>query len=437
MAIQTGAIKFTGKLGDIVGYRIKRKHAIRSLPETVHQTPATKRAARDFGVISRQGKLIRKAIVPYLDMKYDGSLVNRLNRELLLAGKPRQKGPSNKQTWLQRASIAALDIHNNPSLPQGAVPENILHNHPSRQQRTAASLPQDGLTGMPTHTGQRAGIHQCLLGFAFNPHTGIDKLLTRPPVFSADGLLQLPAQLFRNTGRATHLQVRAIGVRINFTERRVVDMDEVSAVIDLQCPFNGLELSLSVPGKGRLFVVLQLQSCTICNKNVYPLRDRRYMAADIIAIAPSVAAAHQPAHRSSFTKHQMPVKRHKQNRQYNGSHGRQHYNNMDGLNDTDGLPPSQNAFPGMIIHCLPIHPNGNNFAARVYQPLSHPGAPSSRKAMPITQNSPGLPLLTPHFDINTPFFYLLSCNFNLFPSNFSSLFLPKFSFVPSKPSRFP
>lgn len=87
MAKQTGINTFTGKLGNLIGYRRNGQYFLRSMPETVRQTAATRHAARDFGIASGKGRLIRHAVLPYLDLPRDGSLVNRLNKALIAAGK--------------------------------------------------------------------------------------------------------------------------------------------------------------------------------------------------------------------------------------------------------------------------------------------------------------------------------------------------------------
>lgn len=87
MAKQTGIITFTGKMGNLIGYRRNGQYFLRSMPEAVRQTTATRHAARRFGLASSKGKLIRQAIVPLLNIPRDGSLVNRLNRALVSAGK--------------------------------------------------------------------------------------------------------------------------------------------------------------------------------------------------------------------------------------------------------------------------------------------------------------------------------------------------------------
>ncbi|WP_142686126.1 hypothetical protein [Chitinophaga polysaccharea] len=83
MAKQNGLFQFTGKLGNVIGYRRNGNYFVRSMPATVKQTSATRQASRNFGIASRKAKLIRKAIMPQLDINYDGSFVNRLNKTLI------------------------------------------------------------------------------------------------------------------------------------------------------------------------------------------------------------------------------------------------------------------------------------------------------------------------------------------------------------------
>ncbi len=90
MAKQTGLIQFTGKLGNVIGYRRNGAWCMRSLPEKVRQTTATRQASRNFGIASSKGKLIRQAIVPHLDIFPGGSMGNCLNKALIHAGKSLQ-----------------------------------------------------------------------------------------------------------------------------------------------------------------------------------------------------------------------------------------------------------------------------------------------------------------------------------------------------------
>ena len=131
MALQTGVFKFTGRLDNVIGYRRNGKYFFRSMPHKVRQTSATRRASRYFGIASRKGKLIRTALLPHLDMRYDGTLVNRLNKLFIQAGRnnfPDLKGfHFNRHTGMEKLFMAppifttngTLHIPAQELLPQG------------------------------------------------------------------------------------------------------------------------------------------------------------------------------------------------------------------------------------------------------------------------------------------------------------------------------
>jgi hypothetical protein len=81
MARQKGLIQFTGKLGNTIGYTINNKYFLRSATD-VQQTPASIRAAKDFGTASKAGKLIRHALDKYLLHIKESSTTNRLTKSL-------------------------------------------------------------------------------------------------------------------------------------------------------------------------------------------------------------------------------------------------------------------------------------------------------------------------------------------------------------------
>ncbi|MDR6570558.1 hypothetical protein [Chitinophaga ginsengisegetis] len=211
MAKQTGILQFTGRLGNIIGYRRNGSYFIRTMPETVRQTSATRKAAQHFGIASRKGKLIRHAISPHLDIRSDGALVNRLNKILIPAGREHLKA---------------------------------------------------------------------LKGFRFNRHCGLEYFFPEQPVMQHN-TLQIPAQIIPSQETATHLVVKLIAVRLCFKERCIENVHIATATIDLNQPFNGMELETAVPGKGSLLVILQVQPFN----GTYAIQNKRSMAADIIAVA--------------------------------------------------------------------------------------------------------------------------------------------------------
>lgn len=215
MAKQTGLFQFTGKLGNMIGYRRNGNYFVRSMPVTVKQTSATRQASRNFGIASRKAKLIRQAIMPQLDLNYDGSLVNRLNKTLIQA--------------------------------------------------------------------------KHLEGFRLNKHTGVEKFFSVQPIIQ-NGRLIIPAQSLPPQGAATHLEFTVVATRISFIEQRITQHQKETITIDINTPFKGVELEAASPGKGTLFVVLQVKVL----KGKETSADRRFMAADIIAATLTVSRKRKP-----------------------------------------------------------------------------------------------------------------------------------------------
>jgi hypothetical protein len=79
MARQTSMLTFTGRLGQLSGFRRNGKHYFRNRPDGIHHTPNMKRAAQRFGQASRTGAFIRKA----LGISGDGGHVNRFTKLLI------------------------------------------------------------------------------------------------------------------------------------------------------------------------------------------------------------------------------------------------------------------------------------------------------------------------------------------------------------------
>ncbi|UYQ94583.1 hypothetical protein MKQ68_05695 [Chitinophaga horti] len=83
MATATSLFQFTGRLGNLVGYRVKGKLLFRTMPETVRQTAATRRAARDFGTASHAAATLRHGIAREIILHHDDTFANRLNKAMV------------------------------------------------------------------------------------------------------------------------------------------------------------------------------------------------------------------------------------------------------------------------------------------------------------------------------------------------------------------
>lgn len=121
MAKQNSILPFTGKLGNLIGYRRNGKFYLRGMPEIVRQTVATRRAARRFGMASSRGALIRHAFYGELDVRADKTHGNRLTKALIPSAGNNIKGLTgfrfNKHTGIDRFFL----------LPPQFSADGILH----------------------------------------------------------------------------------------------------------------------------------------------------------------------------------------------------------------------------------------------------------------------------------------------------------------------
>ncbi len=122
--------------------------------------------------------------------------------------------------------------------------------------------------------------HAGLKNFRFNGYTGLDKHFAERPVFSKDGTLHIPAQRLEAFGNAKRMEVKLIASRIDFANRSVTGTDAVMINIDLEQPFQGADMSIDVPGKGTLLVVLQVRQFG----DEGEVRNRKYTVADILTV---------------------------------------------------------------------------------------------------------------------------------------------------------
>lgn len=256
MAKQTGQFPFTGRIGNVIGYKRNGAHFMRSMPEEVRQTVATRKAAKNFGMASSKGSLLRRAFAQHIDVIGDKGRVNRLNKTLI----------------------------------------------------------ESGIQG--------------LQGYQFNQFTGIRKFIRQAPVLDDNNILHIPAQSLPGLSvKAASLELKLISVNIDFTTRRVIDSVSSVAIIDLDQPFTGLEMVARVKGNGTLMVALQIRliqsdlSATERKRQTAPAnsnwftKDRRYFAADLIAVVTPVTQQAETKNKKKLAKHwpagRRPVLLHK------------------------------------------------------------------------------------------------------------------------------
>jgi hypothetical protein len=76
-------IEFTGRISNIILYRWRDKNCMRTMPVTVRQTDATKRAATNFGRACSVSRILRKSLSPLLPDQKESVMRIGLNTALL------------------------------------------------------------------------------------------------------------------------------------------------------------------------------------------------------------------------------------------------------------------------------------------------------------------------------------------------------------------
>ncbi|WP_346319530.1 hypothetical protein [Chitinophaga sp. YIM B06452] len=234
MATQTGVLKFTGRLGNLIGYRVGGEYYLRSMPQRVRQSPRSKISGRCFGKASKLGAAIRHALEGIMDTASESTLGNRLNRALL------------------------------------------------------GVLRQDDLHGMKRFIPRH---FRALEGFCFTPHAELGRLLTVAPVVTRDGNgnieVAVPAmEALNGHPQATHISIKALAVciRPGYTAATA----EQSEPVLLEMGKSSEAFTLTVPASPDAVscVILEVTSLQEEHGRMYMLRNRKYAAAEVIAVLP-------------------------------------------------------------------------------------------------------------------------------------------------------
>lgn len=241
MSKNTGLLRMTGKIGEYVGYYRNGKQYFRSLPKQVRRSKATQLSAIDFGTASKAGKLIRQGLRAELNIRHDDGMVNRMNTDML----------------------------------------RILY--AGSQQRGSRSFQRNKLS--------------MLTGMRFNGKTELSRLLPFTPKVVQDGnslrisIPALGANDIRHARNTTHIEIKAIAVGVNFKDGACQDAASDKVLIDFSKPAAATELILPFKaGEEETIVVLQVRGFDVIDGKMYVLGNRKYFAADIIDIIPSLPA---------------------------------------------------------------------------------------------------------------------------------------------------
>ena len=243
MAKQNSIIALSGKLGNQVYYyrkdrRNRKQYLVRRAPDTVKQTTATKMAATDFGIASKNSRLIRTALHEYTQHCYDNTLHYRLNTML--------------------GKILRADS----SHPRGS---RIL---------TAANM-------------------QLLKNFQFNKAASSHQLLKVTPVIERNDLgglsISFPGTFSNNSNvlkNTSHLSIKAIGLSANFAKHLTRQVISEAVMIKRGETYPQITLKLNKNSRNITLVLLEVQSFYEINGQLYPSQSKTAYALDVIDVIP-------------------------------------------------------------------------------------------------------------------------------------------------------
>jgi hypothetical protein len=227
MPKQESIIHISGRLGDKVYYRRKdRKNRtqywVRSAPETVKQTLATKRAAKNFGTASKCAKLIRDALHEYTRHCYDNTMHYRLNGHMF-----------------HTDNIQSLkDFRFN----EAASIQQLLNVTPVIEKDDQGNL-----------------------------------CVSIPGTFSNSN------RALKNT---THLSIKAIALSVNFNRKTTRQITSEALIIKRGEKYAPVTLKLDANNTDNTLILLEVQSCYEVNGHLHPSGNRIAAALDILAVMP-------------------------------------------------------------------------------------------------------------------------------------------------------
>ncbi|WP_157986706.1 hypothetical protein [Chitinophaga alhagiae] len=254
MATQASLLKFTGKVGNLIGYRVGKKYYLRSAPEEVRQSPHSKVSSRHFGKASRLGATMRHALHGLLHVKSENKMINRLNSSLL-----------------------------------GVLRQDDLH----RQKRF-----------IPRY-------FRGLERFCFTTHADLGKVLAvqAAAVRNADGSIEVSVPAIRKhlaNPRATHVGFRAVAVCLErgFATAKAA----ASEMVMLKADEPSAAFSLTVPADRNTVtcVILEVTCWQVEHGRRYLMGNQKFMAAQIIAVLQPEAAVEVREEQVPYNSQRQP-----------------------------------------------------------------------------------------------------------------------------------
>ena len=71
-------VQLTGRINNLVFYKLGDRYCVRAVPQRVKQTKATRTRGKQFGIASRAGKAVRQQLLPVIPFPSDNNMQTRL-----------------------------------------------------------------------------------------------------------------------------------------------------------------------------------------------------------------------------------------------------------------------------------------------------------------------------------------------------------------------
>ncbi|UYQ92441.1 hypothetical protein MKQ68_20365 [Chitinophaga horti] len=231
MGNMTSIIKFSGRMGNVISYRVKGEQRVRSVPEYVHQTPATKRAAKDFGTASSHAAVLRNGIVKDIVTYHDDTFANRLNKAMV------------------------------------AIVKADAQRQAGRRQVTLPNL-------------------RALEGMQINQHRSISCSYSAQRTYNGNIEVTVTQPRKQFHAKTNLLQFRAVAVFFDFAQGTSQTISSETVTLSDQQTPDAFCLTIPSSHSGPCMIILEAIYCKLENGVPYKMGNRKFNAMDIIAILP-------------------------------------------------------------------------------------------------------------------------------------------------------
>ncbi|HEY8660044.1 MAG TPA: hypothetical protein VIL78_13500 [Hanamia sp.] len=188
-------LQLTGRIGNVVFYKLGDKYYARSIPAQVKQTKATKARATEFGKASRIGKILRHQLLPVIPFPTDNKMQTRLVSLIfkwLQANSKMTIEPVDAVPFInkfqftegyslqERWKVPLEVIHPSPGLLRLKIPAFIPARSISAPAHTVSVVCKISAAGCNVDKGIATGCYSTSLQFDYNNVEVLEQIISLP-----------------------------------------------------------------------------------------------------------------------------------------------------------------------------------------------------------------------------------------------------------------